>query len=83
MSRIEKMRKAIRKLLSHILFLIYLWIYGTEIVCPEWEYIYILPAWLLLIRLLPNQGLGKDNKEKVDPIDQTDSRPPRAGLGYF
>ena len=32
--------------------------------------------------LLPNQGLGKDNKGKVDPF-VPDSRPPRAGLGYF
>ena len=32
--------------------------------------------------LLPNQGLGKDNKGKVNPVIP-DSRPPRAGLGYF
>ena len=32
--------------------------------------------------LLPNQGLGKDNKGKVDPV-VPDIRPPRAGLGYF
>ena len=32
--------------------------------------------------LLPNQGLGKDNKGKIDPV-VSDSRPSRAGLGYF
>ena len=32
--------------------------------------------------LLPNQGLGKNNKGKIDPI-VPDGRLPRAGLGYF
>ena len=32
--------------------------------------------------LLPNHGLGKDNKGKIDPVI-SDSRPSRAGLGYF
>lgn len=32
--------------------------------------------------LLPNQGLGKENKKKINLI-VPEGTPPRAGLGYF
>lgn len=40
------MESAMKELASHIFFLIDLYIYGVEILCPEWGYIYIPPAQL-------------------------------------